>query len=738
MREPMRFVWQGALLLGVAVGASCGGTGGGHASASSFVVVPPNPVYLAYLADLAAGRPVGDYVVPAYDTASVAAARGIPPIAPPVAPGLCSFPAAFDLRDVGRVTPVRDIACGSCWTSASVGSLESYLAPGEIRDFSEAHMQLRDGEDDALCGVGANRDVATAYLAEWRGPVDEADFDPVLQPSDTGPNAPPVRKHVQNVYYLPDRTGPLDNCWIKMAVTYLGGVYSEISHAIYSPIVFTNDTYYHPTAPVTHAVTIVGWDDDFDRNLFDCGDPSVPDDLQVPPGDGAFIVKDNGGPNWLDGGYFYVSYYDGSIGQGMAAYTAEPLGNYGDIYQYDPYGPLTTLLLAGQKKQYSWQGNVFTARSDTLLAAVGLYELFDPSMDYQVQVFLDPTDGPVGGTPAATMDVSMWIAGYRTVKLPTPIPLHEGQRFGVVLRGHDREGGWPAALLVEAPDARHTKVTANPGESWVSTDGQTWHDLTKLQLPAGGGKTKTMPNANLCIKAFTRPPSTCVAHLDPGDLTFTWALTNDGSTDLWVRPAAQDLAQRDGSFIPIADEFHAATWVPDGGVGMPTQDGWILLPPGTRGTAFAPAGSVDPGAQIVAYRFQYFDAVAEIVKNGTIWKHLADLLAQPLHVTSTDPLAGAQVNTPLVPMVTATFDATIKMGPSFQGVSVTSDSKTVSTFCTISGDQLQVFPATPLSAGGLGGTTWHVHLPSDAVLSQTSGNPLQQDYDWSFTVSGVN
>jgi C1A family cysteine protease len=715
-----------------------GGLGGFRPSAvpSHFTLVAPSPAFLHYVKELEAGHAVPDYAPLKFDPGSVATALGRKLPAPPVAPGLCSFPASYDLRTLGRVTPARDATCGSCWTFAAIGSLESFLAPAEIRDFSEAHMQLRNGADDAACDQGANYEIATFYLAAWKGPVNEADFDPTVQPQYAGPGAAPVRKkyaapiqkHVQDVYFLPDRKGPLDNFWIKTAVTNLGGIYSSVSRAVFSPYLSIHNTYYHPTSPSVHAVTIVGWNDNFDRNLFYCGDPSVPDDQQVPPGDGAFIVKDDGGPDWGDNGYIYVSYYDGSIGTSMAAFTAEPLGNYDRIYQYDPDGPLD--ILDGQGIQYSWQGNVFTAVADEALTAVSFYELWNPSMDYQVRVYLDPTNGPAGGTLAATTDVSMWVLGYRTVKLPQKVVLHKGQRFGVVLRGHDRYGGLPSPFYIETPDAMHTKVKAGPGESFVSTDGQTWQDLTTVQIG-----TKTLTNANVCIKAFTRSLVTLVANLDPANLT--WTFTNNGSKDEWVKPVAHERINVDGVFQDQGEDIFAATFQVGTGDVQTTLDGWILVPSGTTVTARPPDGSIHSGV-LVRTRYSVVDPYTGATIPRSIWKHFGELLATPLHVVSTDPASGALVNYLGLSMITVTFDATIKAGLGLQGITVTSPSETKSIVTYMNGNQLQIFTSTPLGSTELGGTIWSVHLPADAVLSQTLGNPLAQDCDWSFRVTGVD
>jgi len=43
-----------------------------------------------------------------------------------------ALPASYDLRTLGKVTPVKDQGnCGSCWSFATYGSLESCLLPSE-------------------------------------------------------------------------------------------------------------------------------------------------------------------------------------------------------------------------------------------------------------------------------------------------------------------------------------------------------------------------------------------------------------------------------------------------------------------------------------------------------------------------------------------------------------------------------------------------------------------------------
>jgi C1A family cysteine protease len=398
-----------------------------------------------------------------------------------------SAPAYYDLRTLDKVTTVKDQGnAGSCWAFATYGSLESYFLPEENWNFSENNLKnlLSAGHSEGFdFDEGGNMFMSTAYLARWTGPVQESD-DPYNDSSGYSPSGLPAKKHVQNVSFIPDRKSSLDNEAIKWALQNYGAIYTSmyIGPGCYS---YDNSTYYYNGSSYSnHAVAIVGWDDNFDKNSF----------ISIPPGNGAFIVKNSWGTGFGEDGYFYVSYYDSNIGKENAVFTAENPGNYKYIYQYDPLGWVVSL--GYNNSTTGWMANIFTAQSDELLKAVSFYTT-DTNCNYEIYIYTDPTSGPRNETgPVYSTNGTIQYAGYHTIPLGSDVQLTAGQNFSAVLKLTTPEHNYP--MPIEMPIADYTSnATANPGESFISLNGNTWDDITVID--------QNFSNTNVCIKAFTDP-----------------------------------------------------------------------------------------------------------------------------------------------------------------------------------------------------------------------------------------
>ena len=399
-----------------------------------------------------------------------------------------SLPAMYDLRDVpGKLPPVRDQGqCGSCWAFATYGSLESCLRPAEAPDYSEMNLICYHKFDYAPCN-GGNHFMSTAYMARWSGPWSESN-SPYNPPNCVPPTNLPD-KHIQDVEFIPDRAGSLDNDAIKQAVMTYGGVYTTMymagsvdMHLYFNPT-YSAYYYYGPLQVETHAVCIVGWRDNYPKSNF----------VTQPPDNGAFICRNSWGAGWGDGGYFYVSYYDVKIGKANAQYRyAEPWQNYfgySGYFAYDYLGWTDSYGFGGNQALY---GCIFTSGQAQQLVAASTY-FAAPGTSYSVAVFLDPTTDPRSGTYVGGKSGTGHM-GYQTITLDSPIPLGVGQKFGVSFCVYTPNCTTP--VPIEGPIAGYSSTaTAAAGHSFVSSRcygiNLPWKDMTTL-----------IANTDVCVKAF--------------------------------------------------------------------------------------------------------------------------------------------------------------------------------------------------------------------------------------------
>ena len=409
-----------------------------------------------------------------------------------------TLPSSYDLRETYRVTAVRiQIPILTCTLFGLYGSLESTLKPLETRDFSEKHLDESSQESNFLeANIGA--------LARWADPVSEEDV-PWQGDGSVGVVWPAV-KHVQNVVFLPPRADAADNDRIKRAVVDLGAVYAEMD--------FNRDLLYatyNSYCGVSggngiQGVAIVGWDDDFSLAKFN----------PQPVGNGAFLCKNSLGGNFGDAGYFWVSYYDASLGRNslMAVVTAEPAVGLTQNYQYDPIGCTARL---GFGSEIGWFANRFISVSSDPLVAVSFYSYGETGL-YQVFVYANPTPGlPRSGTLVSQFSGILNTPGYATVRLPAPVKIAVNENFSVVVRLRNPGNNFP--IPPEHPiEGFNDDFRAAPGQSYISADGLDWSDLTTYQ---GTDYART----NVCLKAFAGyppvyPPANLLVSRLVNDLVF--------------------------------------------------------------------------------------------------------------------------------------------------------------------------------------------------------------------------
>ena len=414
---------------------------------------------------------------------------------------LVDLPSAYDLRDDGLVTPIRDQGgSGSCWAFSTIAAIESYLLKYEniSYDFSENNMKNLMGIY-GLNGTdwadGGNYYMSLAYLLRWSGPVNEID-DPFSDWDTSSPTKLNLTKHIQDVLFIPVRLSYRDLDQIKYAILTYGALYTTMQAD--DSFQYEPDYYHDIIENANHAVTLVGWDDNYSADNF----------AVRPPGDGAFIIKNSWGTDHGYDGYWYISYYDKAFAgfgletlSAMAIVNVENATNYKNIYQYDILG--NTFESLGFNSNTAWLANQFLAKNNNPLTAFGLYTYGDS--EYLVNI-------TVNGISKCIQEGFVKGAGYHTIKLDEYVELAKNDIFKIAVKLTTPDSFYPIAIESKR-ESYSSGASANPNESFISIDGINWIDLVDYKnLYEDGLKVikfyqyahdYDLKEANVCLKAYT-------------------------------------------------------------------------------------------------------------------------------------------------------------------------------------------------------------------------------------------
>lgn len=388
------------------------------------------------------------------------------------------YPHAYDYRTDGRIVRVKDQKdLGTCWAFASLTALETSLMNKYTYDFSEDHMSCHNGYNLKQT-EGGDYNMSMAYLSSWRGPVFEKE-DPYGD--GVSPDGLSSAVHVQEMQIIESKD--LDG--IKRAVFLYGGVQSSLYMSMSDSYGNDSEAYNSKTSSycyignekANHDVVIVGWDDHYEASNFST----------VPEGDGAFICVNSWGEQFGDKGYFYVSYYDSGIGMHNLVYTGiESVNNYDKIYQSDICGWVGQL---GYNREYAYFSNVYTAKNDEILSAVGFYAT-DSGTSYEIYVVENYLDESSFGEKRKVVSGSFANAGYYTVKIPDEIIIPAGNDFAVIVYINTPSSVKPIAIECRG-DYSTSTVDITDGRGYISLNGVRWEHVEESQ------------RCNVCLKAYT-------------------------------------------------------------------------------------------------------------------------------------------------------------------------------------------------------------------------------------------
>ena len=279
----------------------------------------------------------------------------------------------------------------------------------------------------------------------------------------------------------------------------------------------TNKTwcfYQDKEAKQNHMVQIIGWDDDVPKENF----------TTQPPGDGAWLCKNSWGSEtnpitigdhesrsaWgivdeegKHTGYFWLSYYDKSIGFAESLVFTDVLytdeGFYCFAYDFLPdFGNMPM-----ESDSVVKCANIFTADEACLMNALSV-KTCDQNSHITVSVYKNVKDDPESGRLVARIETTFRYAGYHVLMLDDHIRLHTGDRFSVVMEEVSPSGQHRLAVQSVVPEDDWTSVTVvNEGESALYQDG-VWYDWKEMQESNPGMFGEQMCD-NFGLKVFALP-----------------------------------------------------------------------------------------------------------------------------------------------------------------------------------------------------------------------------------------
>lgn len=342
----------------------------------------------------------------------IAPGSGVNPAPYSVSASLLQPSSALPASFKSRTTDIRDQgAYNTCWAFSAMGALETYLAvDGKgLHDLSEQHLVWWPTSQYNTDGFGWQMDgldaggysmMGVGYLASWQGAKTENDL-----PYKTGGNR------------LPDNMDTAENAYNVTGIVYVDNDITSVKTAVYEyGAVATSfnggsgynsdlSAYYQSKSTNVfsgHAITIVGWDDNYSKENFSASDR--------PGSDGAWLVKNSWGNDVGDNGYLWISYYDRYIldtntwGANYAITEARTNTGYDKLYQNEEYGSTYLIGVADDEGLFSdnvTYVNCFDFDSEHNILEKVIFESESQNANYTVYYIPVKNNEPVA-------DESLW------------------------------------------------------------------------------------------------------------------------------------------------------------------------------------------------------------------------------------------------------------------------------------------------------------------------------------------
>ncbi len=291
-----------------------------------------------------------------------------------------------------------------------------------------------------------------------------------------------------------------------------------------------NFAYYNPSSKRGgHAVTIIGWDDNYSRDNFSPNKPNK---------DGAWLVQNSWGSSWGNEGCFWMS-YEQLLRFAMIFDVEEVNPNIREYY-HDDLGFTNEISFASTAVDKTvLAANVFKVKGDhEKLREIGFYStnslydattiVFDMGTENSLERFSNVVnvDNVIENVDKLGLDTFHGVSnrGYIVNLLYKPMPLSKDHYFAILNVIFPSDGNSSAdfkpsiAAEIKIPNYRTANAEINAQETYFSTDGgDTWQDAKYHKFLVGSNE----------ITGFTYVPDERFAD--------DWTLvSNDGKAQLSI------------------------------------------------------------------------------------------------------------------------------------------------------------------------------------------------------------
>lgn len=429
-----------------------------------------------------------------------------------------NLPESFDMRSKGLVSPVKNQGeYGTCWAHAAVSSMEtSLISQNPFIDISEWHMAYFCTVDEydteqndypdflKLFEYGGSTSMITNKIAGWQGITNEEDF-----PYEYDEIANEDYRYMTN-YHVSDvcmafnslQSSENTNQQVKslihdgqsIIISFLAyeGFLNEETSSYFGDMEKIDDATQADANLSNHAVTIIGWDDNYSKENFKS-------DMQ-PKNDGAWLIKNSWGNEFGNQGYYWLSYEDDSIYFDVA-YELDYSDNYDNIYQNDfsNYGSGWINSYSVSDNNEGYMANIFTSEDNEYISGAGFYTT-DNGTEYEVTIYTDLKDetNPISGTAYPVSSGNEKYSGYHTVDFDNSIYIEAGQKYSVVVKLKNQLNQYVIPATGTMNFLRDEDKSAFENISFISADGENWADSTEYEAD------EYTPNIGaVCCKVFT-------------------------------------------------------------------------------------------------------------------------------------------------------------------------------------------------------------------------------------------